>query len=629
MQMMWGDYMWSKKKQKFVKLLPEDPGKPMFVSMILEPLWAFYGAALLSRDKEKAARMCAAIGIEVPVKELSAKDSGAVQAILRRWLPLPAAVLQMVVETVPAPPAAQAQRAPALWAPMPPPPPSAPPPPVRFVVVVQKEGVRPRGEVCCSTWHSLFINNSTMCVCDNPRHEPSPPTVSSPSPLGGRDPTRSRRRWRRSPGCGPRWRPAPGVPGCAREGRGGGGEVDSEEEIFVAFARVFAGTLTRESAARGLYALGPKYRPFRYLPWCGLLTSLGAEYIIEWARRLHNCSNPSVIIVLRMYNDIIKYTTGRVFGLTPLALFFCNSAAPSKLRERHLSEIPADTYLPLFLMMGSSLLPVEQVQAGNLVAIAGIEKHILKCGTLSSTPYCPGFKAIALQAKPMVRVAVGANNSRDLPALENGLRQLYQADPAVECSLTRSGEHIIAALGELHMEQCLKDLRERYARVELHASPPIVPFREAMVSPKDLVASNSSSHSLPKRKRRSRSWLSSAVVQQTKRGNLRIVLPSGLCAFTITCVPLPEAASKIIDEYPEEATAAIVMNKLGTAYSGNLGGVFMPAIHPQITEPLNPPVGSTYLVGGDRAVQAQGNQLHGPSSRRPYGRGEQWGQPGI
>ena len=77
-----------------------------------------------------------------------------------------------------------------------------------------------------------------------------------------------------------------------------------------------------------------------------------------------------------------------------------------------------------------------------------------------------------------------------------------------------------------------------------------------------------------------------------------------------------------------EATAAIVMNKLGTTYSGNLGGVFMPAIHTQIMEPL-PPVGSTYLVGGNRVVQAQENHLHGPSSRRPYGRGEQRGQPGI
>ena len=77
-----------------------------------------------------------------------------------------------------------------------------------------------------------------------------------------------------------------------------------------------------------------------------------------------------------------------------------------------------------------------------------------------------------------------------------------------------------------------------------------------------------------------------------------------------------------------EATAAIVMNKLGTSYSGNLGGVCMPAMHPQIREPLNPPVGSIYSTGGYSATEAQGNYVHGPSSRRPYGRGEQRGQPG-
>ena len=78
-----------------------------------------------------------------------------------------------------------------------------------------------------------------------------------------------------------------------------------------------------------------------------------------------------------------------------------------------------------------------------------------------------------------------------------------------------------------------------------------------------------------------------------------------------------------------EATAAIVINKLGATYAGNLGGVFMPAMHPQIMEPLNPPVGTTYMVGGNRVVQAQDSQQHGPSSRRPYGRRGEPGQPGI
>lgn len=53
---------------------------------------------------------------EVPARELNAKDTrGTAQSIFRRWLPLADAVLDMVVEVVPDPMAAQRRRIPALW----------------------------------------------------------------------------------------------------------------------------------------------------------------------------------------------------------------------------------------------------------------------------------------------------------------------------------------------------------------------------------------------------------------------------------------------------------------------------------------------------------------------------------
>lgn len=33
-----------------------------------------------------------------------------------------------------------------------------------------------------------------------------------------------------------------------------------------------------------------------------------------------------------------------------------------------------------------------------------------------------------------------------------------------------SGEHVLSAAGEVHLETCVKDLRERFARVELLVS---------------------------------------------------------------------------------------------------------------------------------------------------------------
>lgn len=86
----------------------------------------------------------------------------------------------------------------------------------------------------------------------------------------------------------------------------------------------------------------------------------------------------------------------------------------------------------------------------------------------------------------------------DMPRLIAGLKLLVQSDPCVESFQQQTGEHVIVAAGELHLEvisaqirrilsenpvqRCLKDLRERFAKVEIQASKPIVPFRETAVS---------------------------------------------------------------------------------------------------------------------------------------------------
>ena len=38
-------------------------------------------------------------------------------------------------------------------------------------------------------------------------------------------------------------------------------------------------------------------------------------------------------------------------------------------------------------------------------------------------------------------------------------------------------------LGEVHLEMCIKDLRERFAKIELQVSPPLVAFRESCFYP--------------------------------------------------------------------------------------------------------------------------------------------------
>ncbi len=45
-----------------------------------------------------------------------------------------------------------------------------------------------------------------------------------------------------------------------------------------------------------------------------------------------------------------------------------------------------------------------------------------------------------------------------------------------------SGEHVILTLGELHLARCVKELEERYAKIKISVSDPVVGFKETIVT---------------------------------------------------------------------------------------------------------------------------------------------------
>ncbi|KAK0272098.1 Cytoplasmic GTPase/eEF2-like protein (ribosomal biogenesis) [Friedmanniomyces endolithicus] len=145
----------------------------------------------------------------------------------------------------------------------------------------------------------------------------------------------------------------------------------------------------------------------------------------------------------------------------------------------------------LYLLMGRSLESLDSVPAGNLVGIAGLEGAILKSGTICSqlegAPNLSSTNAISKNA-PIVRVALEPAFPGDLDKMIRGLRLLEQADPAVLYEQLESGEHVICTAGELHLERCLKDLRERFAKCDIQAGEAIVPYRESIVRAEEMNA---------------------------------------------------------------------------------------------------------------------------------------------
>ena len=78
---------------------------------------------------------------------------------------------------------------------------------------------------------------------------------------------------------------------------------------------------------------------------------------------------------------------------------------------------------------------------------------------------------------PDVRIAVNAKNPADLPKLISGSQKMSKADPLVQVINTEI-MHIICGSGELHLEICLKDLVDDYAKIEITKSDAVVPNKE-------------------------------------------------------------------------------------------------------------------------------------------------------
>ena len=233
----------------------------------------------------------------MPPRELNPKDlRGTASAIFRRWLPLAQAVLDMVVDTVPDPVVAQHRRIGALW-------PAMPLPDAAFS----------GGELSASDEKEAdavgeeALEQVRKCVarCSVQDDAPVVAFVSKVVPV-------------RAAELG-EW--------CASSAYSGG---DRDGDVFVAFARVFSGTLRPDS---NLFVLGPKYHPQR------------------------------------------------------------------KTTRSHVQALSGEGTLGLFMMMGTSMLPVPFVPAGNLVAIAGLEGLVVKSATLSSTLACPALRAMTLQVR--------------------------------------------------------------------------------------------------------------------------------------------------------------------------------------------------------------------------------------
>jgi elongation factor 2 len=133
------------------------------------------------------------------------------------------------------------------------------------------------------------------------------------------------------------------------------------------------------------------------------------------------------------------------------------------------------------IYMGAFREPVDEVTAGNLVALTGLERA--KAGeTLVAAEHgeeMVPFERIKYVSEPVVTVAVESKDPTDLPRLLAAMDQLAAEDPNLATTVNReTGEYLLSGMGELHLEIAVKLLKGHLSGREILLSSPRVVYRE-------------------------------------------------------------------------------------------------------------------------------------------------------
>ena len=90
------------------------------------------------------------------------------------------------------------------------------------------------------------------------------------------------------------------------------------------------------------------------------------------------------------------------------------------------------------------------------------------------------FEKMAHYSEPVVTEAIEAKDTKDLPKLVEVLRTIAKADPSLNIEINNeTGEHLIAGMGELHLEITVYRI-ENEQGIPIVVSPPIVVYRECV-----------------------------------------------------------------------------------------------------------------------------------------------------
>ncbi|CAF90741.1 unnamed protein product, partial [Tetraodon nigroviridis] len=514
---LWGDFYLNAKAKKIMKGAQAKGKKHLFVQLVLDNIWSLYDAVVTRRDKEKVEKVMASLGVKVMARDLRHSDPKVLlSAICSQWLPVSQAVLSMVCEKLPSPLDMTAERVEKLIS-------------VgarRFDSLPEETQQLKKAFLECSNSEDAptIIFVSKMFAVDAkmlPQNKQRPLTQEEIAQRREVARQRHAERMVADQAAPESHQNPPNAAGPASEDLSKAiaenltlkesktVQEEEQKEVFVAFARVYSRAVKK---GQRVFVLGPKYDPTKGLSL--LREGSSASDTLPDVPHLSCCSLENLYLLMgRELEELKEVPAGNVLALTHFGV------------------------LVLFLDQSICLTHIDDLTSCFSLIPRSISGTLLRLN-VSSRWHDFHFFVFMLG---------------EMPKLVRGMRLLNQADPCAEVLIQETGEHVLVTAGEVHLQRCLDDLRDRFAKIAISASEPIIPFRETVVRPPkvDMVNEDLGKQQkvaiIHQVKEEASQVRSSDTLHVDPTGLVTLTTPNRLSTISVRAIPLPQEVTELLE----------------------------------------------------------------------------------
>ncbi|GLB43536.1 putative 116 kDa U5 small nuclear ribonucleoprotein component N-terminus [Lyophyllum shimeji] len=147
-------------------------------------------------------------------------------------------------------------------------------------------------------------------------------------------------------------------------------------------------------------------------------------------------------------------------------------------------DMMAATVEDIWIHQSRYFIPGDDIPAGNLVLIGGVDASIMKTATLAAADIEEDlhiFRPVKHMTQSVLKVAIEPIAPSELPKMLSGLRSVNKSYPLLSTKVEESGEHVIIGTGELYLDCVMHDLRKLFAEIEIKVSDPVTKFCETVL----------------------------------------------------------------------------------------------------------------------------------------------------